>query len=443
MTYFFRIAAGAIALTIIIGTMFHFFKSASESVTPEEAPKVTLNIIHDHVYRVEANGIKKLLATGATIEEGITIATDGTGDAEILFPSGSIARLDASTTVTLDQQFFDNDSGASKTGIFLSIGRVWSRVARLATPESNWEVKTSNVVAAVRGTAFNVGFTKDKKSRVLVDKDTVTLTAIDPVSKMILGTTTIPEKKFLELDSKNPRVTPKALEAQEPPAGFVDDAWIKRNQERDIEEKARIEARENELQQKAKKFEEKKKAPDITGKEETDAKAKEVKSTLPEKELEGTKSTVGNEERSSILPTKSDALETFSAPNIHQENSGESNSTAQPTTNKPLRLSIETQVKQAAYFEGTTVSFTAFLVFDDGRKQDVTKIVHWTLGGPVGTINREGVLTAQITDPVTAEFGKAEGIVHASGEFSGLRLEDEKSVIILTPPEDIPDNSQG
>ena len=73
-------------------------------------------------------GTSTPLKTGDRVEPGMTITTDDTGTATIQFPSGSVAHIDRNTTIRLEAQFFDDESGTSQTSLFLTIGRVWSRV---------------------------------------------------------------------------------------------------------------------------------------------------------------------------------------------------------------------------------------------------------------------------------------------------------------------------
>ncbi|MBI2054843.1 MAG: FecR domain-containing protein [Candidatus Sungbacteria bacterium] len=424
-----------IGAAAIIGGTFYFLNVGRQENLPEPSPApIILQVINDGVFLLDENGKGTRLISGTELKGGSTITTDKSGEAELQFPDGSVARVDKETTLTLTAQFFDENSGTSQTSLFLTLGRVWSRVAKLATPQSSWEVKTSNVVAAVRGTAFNVGFTKDKKSRVLVDKDQVAIKALNADTKEVLGETVIPENKFLELDVTKKILPASAVSPVEPPAGFAEDDWIKRNKTRDEIIKEKIEKREKELEEKAVKFRE-----NLESRRETlETHIERVKEKLKERELrasepEATKKESQPEtEKESILPPATST-------NVPAGSTGTS-----PTSAKTTGLYIKPLDKQPAYFEGTKVGFSAFLELADGTTANVTDKVRWSVSGPIGQISANGVLNAQITDINAAEFGKAEGSVNASLNLSeGRVISASEPVIIISPPPTDTGGNQG
>lgn len=443
MTYTLRIALGVLigAVAILGGTFYLINNSKNQlPVEPQTAP-VVIQVIKSGVFILDDNGKGTPIISGTSLKAGTTITTDTSGEAELEFPSGSVARVDHQTTLTLTDHFFDENSGTSETSLFLKLGRVWSRVAKLATPASSWEVKTSNIVAAVRGTAFNVGFTKDKKSRILVDKDSVSLKALNSDTKEVLGETIVQEKKFVELDAAKKILPAGKIEATAPPAGFVEDEWITKNQKQDEAIKEKIGKREIELQEKAAKFE---KELDKHN-EKLEFRIQEMKKNLREREdkEKQTSESVKEALEKNKAENPSDNLLNRTSPTDIQSNtlsgSGSLNTNVKTTT-----LHIKPVNKQSAYFEGTDVSFIATLELTDGTQTDITEKVQWSVKGPIGTIGSNGVLKTGITDVNAAEFGKADGSVNAAFNLSeGRVLNASEPVTIISPPPTDTGGNQG
>lgn len=103
--------------------------------------------------RVEING--KQARSGQTLAAGDSVKTFSSTEATISFPGGSELRLDENTEIKIDA------SSEGNISIFQTLGRTWSRVINLLGVV-NYEVKSSNMVATVRGTAFSTEVTNDE-----------------------------------------------------------------------------------------------------------------------------------------------------------------------------------------------------------------------------------------------------------------------------------------
>jgi uncharacterized cupin superfamily protein len=92
----------------------------------------------------------------ATIDArlGDAVRTDATGFAEIVYPDGSLTRLDADTELEIRALSAIDEVVATETE--LVSGRVWNRVEQLAGPDDEFTVDTPVASATVRGTAFVV-----------------------------------------------------------------------------------------------------------------------------------------------------------------------------------------------------------------------------------------------------------------------------------------------
>ena len=92
----------------------------------------------------------------STIEArlGDAVRTDVTGFAEIIYPDGSLTRLDAETELEIRALSDVDDVVTTETE--LVSGRIWNRVEQLAGPDDAFTVDTPVASATVRGTAFVV-----------------------------------------------------------------------------------------------------------------------------------------------------------------------------------------------------------------------------------------------------------------------------------------------
>jgi len=147
--------------------------------TPDVVQKPWVEVERATVNLMDSNGkILRQLENGDELEEGQIVETDKSGLANIYFPDGSVARLSESTKITLVVANYNSEDNSLVAKISLSFGKIWSKILHLATPESSWEVETSNAVAAVRGTAFGMDYLSGK-TRILGSEHTVSVHPID------------------------------------------------------------------------------------------------------------------------------------------------------------------------------------------------------------------------------------------------------------------------
>lgn len=180
--------------------------------------------------------VTRELFTGDELEPGSIIGTDKNGLANIYFPDGSVARLDSNTKMTLEIGNYDADSRTLMVRIQLASGKIWSKILKLATPGSFWEVKTSNTVAAVRGTAFGVAF-QSGKTRIITAENKVAVKPLDVGTgePILEKATLVSQGQFLEITpllikqiQTDKSITDLSAKVQVAPAYVLDEVWVKR-----------------------------------------------------------------------------------------------------------------------------------------------------------------------------------------------------------------------
>ena len=94
---------------------------------------------------------------GQALVSGDIVATKE-GQADIYFSDGSVSHLDSNSTLKIKAaEVRENNANSiiTKIKLFLSKGRIWSKVARLAE-KSEFSIETTTAIAGVRGTEFGI-----------------------------------------------------------------------------------------------------------------------------------------------------------------------------------------------------------------------------------------------------------------------------------------------
>ncbi len=223
-----------------------------------ELTKPWIEVVRPKVVELAVNQKDKVreLFTGDELSAGAVVEVLVGGLANIHFPDGSVARLDGDTKLVIEKGSFDPKNENLSVSLNLIFGRVWSKIIKLATPESHWEVKTSTAVATVRGTAFGVEYSTDGKFNITGYENKVEVAVIDPITKRAFDKIKliVEPEKFLEINKAAVAEIQKRLanndikeaasavmssagalflEVKAAPRAVLDKAWIKRGIEED------------------------------------------------------------------------------------------------------------------------------------------------------------------------------------------------------------------
>jgi hypothetical protein len=222
---------------ILVGLGVGGFSLAVGAATaPLSVPNepATLHIEAGLVELKKANSDDWSTATeGAIIVPGDSLKTDATGEVSInLFDQGEI-RLDHDTEMTLTDALWDaNTPDVFLGSVFLSTGKLWSRLFDFVSPDSGFNVRTASTVATVRGTVFSVSSFPDGEAWVYVDDHTVRVKTPTDSQSVISG-----QHVQIAKDADRLAITQKDI----PDDKFVD--WISRNRKKDFDFDARVSAK--------------------------------------------------------------------------------------------------------------------------------------------------------------------------------------------------------
>ncbi len=99
---------------------------------------------------------------------GATVKTDKGGLAQIIYPNGTVTRLDSNTQITLKEY---NPTPQTVT-VFVTAGKIWSRITKLLGGES-YQSESKNLVATVRGTIYEHEVLPDGEDKISVTSHVV------------------------------------------------------------------------------------------------------------------------------------------------------------------------------------------------------------------------------------------------------------------------------
>lgn len=442
----FVILAGVLVLAVIGVFIFRSAQPLSTArVSNNDAFAPWVEVIAPSIKEQTKDGeVVRELKSGNTITPERIIAADASGVADIHFPDGSIARLDSSSELAIDEASFAAETETLRVRLILFAGRTWSRTMQLASPESLWEVETSNAVATIRGTAFGVEY-RDGASSIFVDQNEVSFVPRDPQTKERLedaGVIVRPQE-FVEVKSEDvPKLREKtvALKPVEAPEEIRNAGWVKRSKERDntLEERIetiRLRGLEGPSLRRALREEIRADREFFMNKErrETEEPSRENVETqeqgtrenterlAPRKETEAQQPRPAAEE-----PLRSGAVE---KPRDTTNISPPSSIAPLPTPRKAkiesLRIVFENvnDITAVKLFEEDVIGIRVVARLSDGTEHDATREVKWQVLGDIGQVDQSkgifiprlradlrelgksfGNITATFTDPGTGEL---------------------------------------
>jgi hypothetical protein len=114
-------------------------------------------------------GAEKPAKVNDTVPPGSILRTGPDGNCEVTFTDGSKLQLRPASQIALSA----TKRPAKKNSVMLFFGRMWSKVAKSASSDTNYEVSTTNAVAGVRGTEFETAVGDDGTARVRVTEGKV------------------------------------------------------------------------------------------------------------------------------------------------------------------------------------------------------------------------------------------------------------------------------
>lgn len=136
-------------------------------------PSVFVQLPNSSSFAVGENGQK--------IPVGTKVKTDDAGRAQLVYPNGSVTRIDYNTEVTLSEF----SESPQKTRVKVSKGSIWSRVTKLLGGEY-YKTESSTLVASVRGTSYGHTILPEEKNTVLVTQSKVAVQCFNSIEEYMV-----------------------------------------------------------------------------------------------------------------------------------------------------------------------------------------------------------------------------------------------------------------
>jgi len=172
-----------LAITVLAATVFFYFFKFSK---PQNNLTVNKKILQSSVTSITGtaeyfsnNGQQwQNLNIGQILNEGDQIKTGASSSVEVIFYNHARVSLDSNTAVVINSMLAPDETNQNlKINLFLQIGRIWNRIVNLVDSNSTYEVETSEAVAAVRGTVFDMRVNGNGRTEVSVVEHQVQVTA--------------------------------------------------------------------------------------------------------------------------------------------------------------------------------------------------------------------------------------------------------------------------
>ena len=149
---------GALVLTVVLaGAILSAFAVAGQ--TRAVAPVSVLAVLAGRVELAHGADAYAAARDGQTVAAGDRVRTDDAGHAVVTFFDGSTLDIGSATEVAIESAA--SPGGTVDLVISQAIGRTFSSVHKLVDPRSRYEIRTPSLVAAVRGTKFEVQVAAD------------------------------------------------------------------------------------------------------------------------------------------------------------------------------------------------------------------------------------------------------------------------------------------
>lgn len=356
------ILGGIVGVCVIAGFLL---LTGKEVEAPEPSLPLPTIIVESGEVKVVVGEQERVLSSEEQIAPPFSLKTGVSGVAIVRLQDNSELRMRENSELTVTEASYIPENGTVSVHTKLSIGRVWSNIIALVTPESKWEVETSNVVATVRGTAFDVETTVSGTTTITGSEHTIELTLKDPDTgvrdenrKLKLGEDEVVViGKDDAKDTKKPFPTPrKRTDAEK------NDPWVKKNEGHKEER--------------------------LTPPSTSDGSSQDT----PENQN-------GSIELLNVTPTS-------------QTPTPSPSPAAATPTPKPVSVNVMANNPLTNVTEGTTITFTAVLVYSDTTKRYIGSEVTWGVVGKIGSMN--GALFTAKLDPSVSEYGRSFGAVSAT-----------------------------
>jgi len=194
------------------------------------------------------------LNLGDILKGGDEVSTGSETRLELILPDYSAVRFAGDSHFKVLQVEAGGDSTPRNMKFHVAIGRTWANVSKTVWKKGQFELRSENAVAGVRGTIYRMNVEKDRSALVRVYEGTVHVSGGDPAMEApkmtgppekVSGPTSIPGPKKATMEEwvfiikSMQQIIIAADGTAEKPRGFTEkedrDEWVDWNKARDRE----------------------------------------------------------------------------------------------------------------------------------------------------------------------------------------------------------------
>lgn len=150
------IAVSGIVITLLLLMIGGAWFWSAGSVAAESLPLIRVQAVKGDV-EYKTGDTWTVVQNEQEVHAGDRVKTGTDSEAQILWGDEGVTRIDPQTELVIDAAPTDG-SGSQSAVIRLQVnaGRVWNRMLKLLDVDSAMEIRTSDVVATVRGTSYGI-----------------------------------------------------------------------------------------------------------------------------------------------------------------------------------------------------------------------------------------------------------------------------------------------
>lgn len=130
---------------------------------------------------------------GMSLTEGDKIRTKARSQVVIKWADGSMVKLSSYTNFAINKAYLDEKSGSETTNLQLWIGKVYSRVKKVLSPGSSFEIQTPSAIAGVRSTIWSTKVIAGGETEVTTYEGQVWVSAKGVTVSVVAGQKTVIE----------------------------------------------------------------------------------------------------------------------------------------------------------------------------------------------------------------------------------------------------------
>ena len=217
-------------LALLVLAVFSYWVWSLSALPVEASNQITLSDVEGDVQIKHGNEDWKQAQNASALSANDQLKTGANSHASINWFEKGQTRVTANSILRLEQAEQQPFGDKTQIRVILERGRVWSRLLRLFDLESNVSIQTSDAIATVRGTAFDVEkASSTAETTIWVSDSVVDVKDAKVPAGMNIGLWSVPEGEMIKLGGTQKTTSTSAISDASKKG-----EWMQTNQAQDI-----------------------------------------------------------------------------------------------------------------------------------------------------------------------------------------------------------------